>query len=229
MTDEESAGQQAILAGVLAGIAGLAVFLLLHHLWIVPIWFITPVGAAMAAVGGAAVGSAYAELVPHLPRRPRTSIAVTAAVAGILLPAIVIAQVRGPIFAMDADGNGTLLVPGPVALADVLVGLVGVTAVTGAMLGALIGRTRRAAMATMLAAVGLAIGPGHNIPLLGGTAAVTKELAVLGAVVAVASVVLVEAHARLGAPSARRPWSGSRSPGSPVKPPRVQSTRPRTP
>jgi len=42
-----------------------------------------------------------------------------------------------------------------------------------------------------------ALGPGHNIPLLGGTPAVAKELVILAAVVAVASVVLVEAHACL--------------------------------
>jgi len=59
-----------VRAGVLAAVAGLATFLLLHHLWIVPIWFIAPVGALVAAAGGAAVGAAYEELLPHLPRRP---------------------------------------------------------------------------------------------------------------------------------------------------------------
>lgn len=33
----------ALIAGILAGIAGLLVFLALHALWIVPIWFILPV------------------------------------------------------------------------------------------------------------------------------------------------------------------------------------------
>jgi len=185
-----------VQAGVVAGLAGLAVFLVMHHAWIVPIWYIAPVGGVMAAVGGAAVGAAYAELEPHLPRRPWRAIAVALTFGGILLPAVVIAQSRGPIFAMGADGGGTLLVPGSEALVEVLVGLIGVTAVAGAVLGSLVGRTRRAAAATMLAGGALAIGPGHNIPLLGGSAAVAKEIAILVAVIVVASVVLVEVDAR---------------------------------
>jgi hypothetical protein len=68
-------------SGAVAGIAGLVVFLALHHLWIVPIWFIAPVGSAMAAAGGVAVATAYVDLLPHLPRRPWTSLAVLAGVA----------------------------------------------------------------------------------------------------------------------------------------------------
>ena len=49
----------------------------------------------------------------------------------------------------------------------------------------------------MLAAGCLAIGPGHNIPLLGGSAAVPTELAILAIVLAVASIVLVEVDVRL--------------------------------
>lgn len=48
-----------------------------------------------------------------------------------------------------------------------------------------------------LGAFALAVGPGHNIPLLGGTSVVAKEVAILAAVIGVASVMLVEAHARL--------------------------------
>ena len=40
-----------------------------------------------------------------------------------------------------------------------------------------------------------AIGPGHNIPLLGGTPVVGKEIVMLGAVVGISSVVVVEGHA----------------------------------
>lgn len=184
-------------AGVLAAMAGFATFLLLHHLWIVPIWFIAPVGALVAATGGAVVGAAYEELLPHLPPRPWTAIAVIVLIGVVLLPAFVIAELRGPIFVMEEDGGGTFLVPGAVALADVVLGLLGSATIVGGGVGWLIARSRRAAGTTALAAFAFALGPGHNIPLLGGTPAVTKELVILGGVVAVAAVVLVEGHARL--------------------------------
>ena len=38
----------AYIAGAVAGIAGLLAFLVLHALWIVPIWFILPVGLLVA-------------------------------------------------------------------------------------------------------------------------------------------------------------------------------------
>ncbi len=59
-----------MIAGVLAGVAGLLVFLVLHALWIVPIWFILPAGMVVAAGGGLAIGWAYAELRQRLPGRP---------------------------------------------------------------------------------------------------------------------------------------------------------------
>jgi len=105
---------------------------------------------------------------------------------------------------MEADGGGTLLVPGAEAAANVVVGLLGSATIAGAGLGWLIARSRRAAGATALAAFAVAIGPGHNIPLLGGTPAVAKELAILGIVVGVASIVLVQAHVRIaGIPPAQ--------------------------
>lgn len=187
-------------AGVLAGTAGFATFLLIHHVWIVPIWFIAPAGMLVAAAGGMAVGAAYAELIAYLPRRPWTAIALIVVVGVVLLPAVVIAELRGPMFAIDADGSGTLLVPGAEAAADLVVGLLGTATIAGAGLGWLIAGSRRAAGMMALAAFAFALGPGHNIPLLGGTSAVAKELVILVAVVGVASLVLVEAHARLVRP-----------------------------
>lgn len=187
----------ALSAGVAAGMAGLVTFLLVHQLWIAPIWFVAPAGMVMAGIGGAAVGASYAILRSRLPRRPWTAVAVVAGVAAILGPAVLVAEVRGPIFTVDAGGGGALLVPPTEALVDVLVGLIGLSALSGAIIGAGIGRSRRAAGTTMLAAVALAVGPGHNIPLIGGTPAVGVELAILAIVVPVAAVVLVEAEERL--------------------------------
>ena len=41
-----------MLAGVLSGVAGLMVFLVIHHFWIKPIWFILPLGLVIAGLGG---------------------------------------------------------------------------------------------------------------------------------------------------------------------------------
>lgn len=194
---DRSSPAASLRAGVLAGIAGLTVFLLLHHLWIVPIWFIAPVGAIIAAAGGGAFGAAYAELHPHLPRRPWTAIALVGLIGAVLLPAFVIAELRGPIFTMEGDGGGTLLVPGPVAAVDFALGLLGSATIVGAALGWFIARSRRAAGIMALAAFAVALGPGHNIPLLGGTPAVAREVVILGAVVVVSSIVQVEGYARL--------------------------------
>ena len=78
-----------------------------------------------------------------------------------------------------------------------VVGLVVTAAIAGAGLGWLITRDRRVAGSMAIAALALALGPGHNIPLLGGTPAVAKEIVILGAVATVAAVVLVAVHAWL--------------------------------
>jgi hypothetical protein len=86
------------IAGVLAGIAGLLVFLVIHHIWIMPIWSILPVGMVIAAVGGLAVGWAYSELLPGLPRRPWSIFAWVALISLTLTPSVVLAQLSPPLF-----------------------------------------------------------------------------------------------------------------------------------
>lgn len=202
--DARQSGPAAAGAGVLAGIAGLATFLIAHHAWIVPIWFITPAGALIAATGGAVVGLSYAELRPHLPEQPWTAGVMLLIVGAMLLAAVVIAQLRGPILQMS-PGGASLLVPTGQAILDFVLGLLGSAAVVGVLLGWLIGRTRRAVALTAGAAAVIALGPGHNIPLLGGTPAVAKELVILVLVGVVASTVLVAAEALLRRAAASRP------------------------
>lgn len=189
-------------AGALAGIAGLVVFLVLHHAWIAPICFVAPMGAVLATIGGAAVGAAYAELRPRLPGRPWTSACVMALTSAILAPAVAAGELSGPVYAIGSDGRGVLRVPASEAILAFVGGLLVTATLTGGLLGALIGRTRRAAALTATAGFCLALGPGHNIPLLGGTPAVATELAILAAVTGVASVVLVVSEGRLASPSA---------------------------
>lgn len=200
----------------MAGIVGLVVFLVLHSIWIVPIWFVAPVGAVVAATAGAAVGAAYGELLPHMPRPPWSAPAFFVAIGLVLLPAVAFAELRGPMHAMDADGGGSLLAPGIEVVADVVAGLLVSATLSGAAVGWLIARRRRAAGLTALAGLALALGPGHNIPFLGGTSSVGTELAILAAVGVAATLVLVACHA----------WLSSRRPSSPGALPHVSSDRP---
>lgn len=185
-----------LIAGILSGIAGLLVFLTIHHFWITPIWFILPFGLMIAAVGGAAVGWAYGELLPHLPPRPWTALAMIALISIILLPSIVLAELRRPVFDISGEEAVLAVSIGRVTLIFILELLVTST-IMGALLGWLIGRTSQAALATAVAGFSFALGPGHNIPLIGGTTGVAKELAIMTAVIVVAVLALVIAHAWL--------------------------------
>ncbi len=185
-----------LLAGILSGIAGLLVFLVIHHLWIVPIWFILPIGLVIAAAGGATAGWAYGELLPHLPSRPWTSLALFALIWTVLLPGLVLAELRPPLFDVSG-GDAVLAVSVGRATLTFIVELLLTAALTGALAGWLIGGSTRAALVTGLAALIFALGPGHNIPLIGGTAGVAKELAIMTAIILVSALVLVESHALL--------------------------------
>lgn len=181
--------------GVLAGVAGLLVFLTVHHFWIMPIWFVLPIGLPIAAAGGAAVGWAYDELSARLPRRPWTALAVVALIWTILLPGIVLAELRRPFFTLEADGSAVLVVSVGRVAVGFLAELLATAVLVGALVGWVIGGTRRAALATAVAGFVFALGPGHNIPFIGGTPGVGQELAIMAAVILVSAVVLVEARA----------------------------------
>lgn len=194
-----------LIAGVFAGLAGLLTFLVIHHLWITPIWFILPLGLAIAAAGGLAVGWAYAELQHRLPQRPWSVLAVIALIAAMLSPAMLLAELRQPLFTVSAAGVANLAIGIPEAVFRFIAELLLTASVTGALIGWWLGRTRRAAVATGLAGFIFALGPGHNIPFIGGTPGVAKELTIMSAVVFASSIVLVEAHARLAAPGRTNP------------------------
>lgn len=185
-----------LIAGVLSGIAGLLVFLVIHHIWILPIWFILPVGLVISCAGGLAVGWAYQELRSGLPPRPWTPLALIALIGFILLPSILLAELRQPMFDNTVPG-GLLVVSTRQAVLRFILELLATSTIVGALAGWWIGHNSRAALATALAGFVFALGPGHNIPLLGGTPGNIKGVALLLAVITVSAVVLVEAQARL--------------------------------
>lgn len=179
------------IAGALAGMAGLLVFLILHQLWIVPIWFILPFGLVIAAAGGVAAGSAYRALLPNLPPRPWTALALVALIGMILAPSFILAELRNPMFDISVPG-GRLMISTGRAVATFVLELLVTATLVGGLVGWLIGHTRRATLATALAGFIFALGPGHNIPLIGGTPGVMKELALMASIIFVSALVLVE-------------------------------------
>jgi hypothetical protein len=179
------------IAGMLSGIAGLMVFLILHQLWIRPIWFILPIGLVIATAGGLAIGLAYRELLPHLPPRPWTALALAALIGIILAPSIILAEMRTPMFDVSVPG-GLLVISTGRAVTIFIFELLLTATLAGGLSGWLIGHTRRAMLATALAGLIFALGPGHNIPLIGGTSGVQKELALMGSVILISALVLVE-------------------------------------
>jgi hypothetical protein len=193
----------ALVSGAVAGLAGLLAFLLIHAFWIVPIWFILPVGLLLAGSGGLAVGWAYAELKSRLPRRPWTTLAVLGMIALILLPAIVLAELHGPVFTGTPAGP-VQTVATSVILARFIGELLATATIVGGLVGWWLRHTRRAALATGLAGFVFALGPGHNIPLIGGTPGVGKELAIMTVVTFVSALVLVEGHTWLAARRSER-------------------------
>jgi hypothetical protein len=183
-----------LVAGMASGIAGLLVFLVIHHIWIRPIWFILPLGSGAALAGGLAVGWAYHELQPGLPSHPWTSLVLAALVGLILLPSLVLAEIREPMFDVTIPGGRLRIGVGQAALTFIMELLV-TSALSGGLVGFLIGHTWRAALVTALAGFIFALGPGHNIPFLGGTPGNVKGALLLSAIVITSAFVLVEAQA----------------------------------
>ncbi|MGH2619818.1 MAG: hypothetical protein ACRDHG_04505, partial [Anaerolineales bacterium] len=170
-----------------------------------PIWFILPMGLPIAAGGGLAVGWAYAELLPGLPPRPWAVLALIGVIVACLIPAAILAELRPPLVTGTSE-NDQLTVSTGRAVAIFVSQLLLTAAAVGALAGWWIGGSGRAALATSLAGLVFALGPGHNIPFLGNSQASGKGIVLLLSVVLVSAVVLVEAHFAL---SGGRAASGS--------------------
>jgi hypothetical protein len=183
-----------MVAGFASGIGGLLLFLALHALWIVPIWFVAPMGLAIAILAGLALGWAYAELLPRMPTTLlfRTVLLITIVIV-VLAPAFVLAEIRDPLFEIAGE-SAVLAKPLSVAVLIFLAELLATSTVMGGIVGWLIGRTRRAAAAMAVAAFAVALGPGHNIPLIGGTGGVSMEVRIMLPVIVLTAATLVLVH-----------------------------------
>lgn len=178
------------LAGALAGLAGFLAFLLIHQALIVPIWFIAPLGAVVAVLAGVLVAWAFEALRPRLPRNTWLAVlAFTALLTLTQVAAYFASSVQEPIATMVFRNQA---LPGRLGtiLTRFAIDLFLTSAIAGALAGWLIGRSTPAAGRMALAALGFAIGPGHNTPFFATLAESTGTLwaLILGAIATAAVV-----------------------------------------
>lgn len=180
-----------LISGVMSGLISLLVFMVVHAIWITPIWFVLPLGVVLAGGGGMVVSWAYVEIKHRLPPPPWSVLAVAAIVFATLLPAFALAQLHPRFFTL----GGTLLVKVPVLIRHFILDLLLTAFAMGALIGWWLGRTRRAALATGLAGIAFALGPGHNtafVTIVPGVAGLAlKMLTLMGIIIFTAAIVLV--------------------------------------
>lgn len=154
----------AVAPGIAAGVTGFVVFLVLHEVWILPIWFVAPLGFGIAVVGGATVSWAYLHVERHLPAGLlRRWLVVAGGAVVVLAPSLVVAWVGDPYFTV-VDGVRVATGDVSVVAARFILEFLVVTTLAGAVLGWLVTRTRRGTLAVAAAALAFALGPGHNLP-----------------------------------------------------------------
>jgi hypothetical protein len=175
----------ALLSGAVAGAVAFAAFLFIHAIWIVPIWSIAPAGL-WAVLGGITVGWAYDVHRVRLPARPVGRVTVVFACASLVLaPGLLLLPLPPP---NPIGSNPSIVV---LAVAGIAGLLLLSTPLIAATLGALLGRSVRAAVATGLAAFTYLSGVGHNIPVFGFGWRGVKMWTIMLTVTAIASVTLV--------------------------------------
>jgi hypothetical protein len=193
----------ALLGGAAAGVLGFAWFLVIHAIWIVPIWDIAP-AVMWAALGGIAIGWAYDVHRDRLPARHVGRVAVVFASASLVLaPGLLLLPLPPP----GASGSNSSIFD--VVMAGIAVLLLLATPLIAATIGALLGRSVRAAVATGLAAFMFLSGIGHNIPLHGYGWHGVKMWTIMLTVTAIASVTLVVVETWTS--TRLRPKAGARS------------------
>ena len=155
-----------VLSGVMSGIVCLVAFLVIHAIWITPIWNVAVIGVFIASAGGA-VAARCCALVRHMmPVRPLSWFAMFGMLAIPLVPCIMLTAVLPPLLESE---NGQVVHPinVPWLVTGFFVNLLLPAAAVGATIGWLIARKRSAV--ALFAGMGLlmALGPGHNLPLFG--------------------------------------------------------------
>jgi hypothetical protein len=176
----------ALMSGAVAGTVAFAAFMVIHAVWIIQIWSEAPGGLVFGVFAGLAVAWAYDVYRVRLPARLVGRVAVVFACASLALaPGLLLLPLPPP----DPGGSNPSIVV--LVVAGIAVLLLLTTPLIAATLGALLGRSLRAAVATGLAAFTLIISLGHNIPTFGFGWRGVKMWTIMLTVTAIASVTLV--------------------------------------
>src|ERR1700687_1820559 len=107
----------ALIAGAVAGTVGFAVFLVIHAIWIVPIWFVAPAWL-WAFLGGVCVGWAYDVHRVRLPLRLAGRAAVVFGSASLVLAPGLLLLPLPP--SSPSGSNPSIVVVGVVVIAGLL-------------------------------------------------------------------------------------------------------------
>lgn len=204
-------GQRLRAAGIASGLAGLATFLVLHAIWITPIWNILVVGVLISGFGGWLAIRCYGYASRLANGRLGSYGLVFAGVSLTLVPSVVLTIVLPPLLETE---NGEIVRPLNVSwlVSGFFVNLLIPTFLAGAAMGWLL--TKRRTTAALFGGMGLlmGLGPGHNIPLFGAATAAQwgMVLALTFVPMAAAAVVLVEGVAL--ASRDRQPAGSPRTP-----------------
>lgn len=176
------------LAGAVAGAVGFGTFLIIHHFLIMPIWFIAGFGIVVAIPTGLLVGWAFEAMQARLPRNPYLAIMIFSTLLTLVLAAsFVVSSWQRPLTDLLFGGNRVL--PGFEAelASRFAIDLFLVSALSGAALGWLLGRSKQAVGRMTVAALAFAAGPGHNVPVFPNTSgAATMWILTLGTILAAA-------------------------------------------
>lgn len=169
-------------AGAAAGGIALLVFVVLHALWIVPIWGMLAMLPIAALLGGLAAWSLQAMAARGgLPPAPFDGVALSALLLATLLPTLVSGVLAGPV---DRDR---------ITLPAVLLPLL-LAAPTGALLGVVLAGPF-AGVAFGLTAAALALTLGHNLPFFPiGSPGWEKAIALVAVPEFVAGIAFVAAR-----------------------------------
>ena len=179
--------------GAASGLTGLIVFLVIHAMWITPIWFIAIIGIVVSISGGLLTGKCYELSTRFNTWRPFRSLYVIALVSVTLVPCVLLIQFVPPL--LEAE-NGEVV--HPINVPWVVSGFFLLLLIPSAIVGWISGRilTGNKLSGGLFAIMGLliALGPGHNLPLFGDATGeqLLKALVLTFVPMAAAAIVLAE-------------------------------------
>lgn len=181
-----------VAAGALAGASGLIAFVVIHAIWIVPIWGMLAM-LPLAAVVGALAAWPFELAVRPLPPAPFDGLVIGLVLVAALVPTAVYGVVAGPVDQQRITWPALVV---PLALA----------APAGALIGVAVTGSGPAAAALALATTAFALTLGHNLPFFPvGSPGAGKAILLVALPTVVAALAFSFARALLSAAALAAP------------------------